>query len=75
MLKIALVQMVCEKAAIAEALRLGAIGYDAIKHLVLCRIEHKPPRLDLRLYPYLPRAQVQTTSPADYRGLLHGEAS
>ena len=51
-------------AAIAEALRLGAIGYDAIK----------PPRLDLSLYPYLPRAQVQTTSPADYQRLLHGEA-
>jgi hypothetical protein len=62
------------RAAIAEALRLGAIGYDAIKHLVLCQIEHKPPRLDLSLYPYLPKAQVQTTSPADYQRLLHGEA-
>jgi hypothetical protein len=62
-------------AAIAEALRLGAIGYDAIKHLVLCRIEHKPPRLDLRLYPYLPRARVHTTSAADYQRLLRGEAS
>jgi len=58
-------------AAIAEALRLGAIGYDAIKHLVLCRIEHKPPRLDLSLYPYLPRARVNTTSAADYQRLLH----
>jgi hypothetical protein len=62
-------------AAIADALRLGAIGYDAVKHLVLCRIEHKPPRLDLSLYPYLPRAQVQTTSPADYQRLLRAEAS
>ena len=25
----------------------GAIGYDAIKHLVLCRVERRPPRLDL----------------------------
>jgi len=32
----------------------GAIGYDAVKHLVLCRIERRPPRLDLEIYPYLP---------------------
>jgi len=62
-------------AAIAEALRLGAIGYDAVKHLVLCRIERKPPRLDLSLYPYLPPARVQTTSPADYQHLLGGRDS
>jgi transposase len=62
-------------AAVAEALHLGAIGYDAVKHLVLCRIEHKPPRLDLSLYPYLPRAQVATTSPSDYQRLLRTEAS
>ena len=35
------------EAAIREALRLGAIGFDAIKHLLLCRIERRPPRLDL----------------------------
>ncbi len=45
-----------------EALRLGAIGFDAVKHLVLCRIERRPPRLDLKVYPYLPRARVATTS-------------
>ena len=33
------------QAAVHEALRLGAIGYDAVKHLVLCRIERRPPRL------------------------------
>ncbi len=38
-------------AAIREALRLGAIGFDAIKHLLLCRIERRPPRLDLDVYP------------------------
>jgi hypothetical protein len=37
----------------------GAIGYDAVNHLVLCRIERRPPRLDLEIYPYLPRARVQ----------------
>ena len=47
--------------AVKDALRLGAIGYDAAKHLVLCRIERRPPRLDLDVYPYLPRARVATT--------------
>ena len=36
-------------AAVREALRLGAIGFDAVKHLVLCRIERRPPKLDLAL--------------------------
>jgi hypothetical protein len=42
------------EAGVGEALRLGAIGFDAVKHLVLCRIERRPPRLDLEVYPYLP---------------------
>ena len=32
--------------AISHAIDLGAIGYDAVKHLVLCRVEKRPPRLD-----------------------------
>ena len=44
--------------AVRDALRLGAMSFDAIKHLVLCRIEGRPPRLDLELYPYLPRVTV-----------------
>jgi transposase len=59
-------------AAIREALRLGAIGFDAVKHLVLCRIERRPPRLDLDVYPYLPRARVATTSAKAYMSLLSG---
>jgi hypothetical protein len=58
--------------AIRQALNLGAIGYDAIKHLVLCRIERRPPRLDLDIYPYLPKAMVETTKPASYAVLLSG---
>jgi transposase len=58
--------------AIRDALRLGAIGYDAAKHLVLCRIERRPPKLDLDVYPYLPRAEVKTTSPDAYLSLLGG---
>ena len=35
--------------AVRDALRLGAIGYDAVKHLVLCRIEHRPPIIAWKL--------------------------
>src|SRR3954463_1725267 len=59
-------------AAVREALRLGALGFDAVKHLVLCRIERRPPKLDLTLYPYLPRVAVATTSVKAYMGLLGG---
>ena len=40
--------------AVKDALRLGALSFDAVKHLALCRLEGRPPRLDLELYPYLP---------------------
>ncbi|TDH56727.1 IS21 family transposase, partial [Dankookia rubra] len=63
------------QAGVAEALRLGAIGFDAVKHLVLCRVERRPPRLDLEVYPYLPRAQVATTSARAYLGLLSEDRS
>ncbi len=56
--------------AVKQALAMGAIGYDAIKHLVLCRIEHRPPRLDLDVYPYLPKAEVETTKAGSYMSLL-----
>ena len=58
--------------AIKQALGLGAIGYDAVKHLALCRVERRPPRLDLDIYPYLPRALVETTRPANYMSLMPG---
>ena len=46
---------VCE--GVRDALRLGAISFDAVKHLVMCRVEGRPQRLDLQLYPYLPQGQ------------------
>ena len=61
-------------AGVKDALRLGAIGFDAVKHLVLCRIERRPPHLDLEIYPYLPRARVDTTSASEYMRLLSGAA-
>ena len=61
--------------AVKTALRMGAIGFDAIKHLVLCRVEKRPPRLDLDVYPYLPRAHVAQTSAASYLCLMRGGAA
>ena len=61
--------------AVGDALRLGAVSFDAVKHLMLCKIEGRPPRLDLELYPYLPRANVTTTSTRDYMTLLAGSRS
>ena len=58
--------------AVKEALRLGAVGFDAVKHLLLCKIEGRPPRLDLDLYPHLPQVSVQTTRAGDYLTLLSG---
>jgi transposase len=63
------------KAAVRDAIARGAIGFDAVKHLVLCRIEHRPPRLDMTIYPYLPRATVATTLAKDYMDLCGGAAS
>src|SRR5271156_6443204 len=48
-----------------------AISCDAVKHLLLCRIEQRPALLDLENYPHLPTAQVATTAAADYLTLLH----
>jgi hypothetical protein len=61
--------------AIKDALRMGALSFDAIKHLVLCRVEHRPPRLDLDVYPFLPRTNVATTSASSYMSLLSGGTS
>ena len=49
--------------AVSEALALGAISFDAIKMLLLARLENPPARPDLTLYPYLPSAIVKTTDP------------
>ena len=58
--------------AVEDALRLGTISFDAVRHLLLCRIEHRPPRLDLANWPHLPMASVRTTQAADYMALLSG---
>ena len=61
--------------AVKNALRLDAVGFDAIKHLVLCQVERRPPKLDLNVYPYLPRATVRQTSAASYLCLVSRDAA
>ena len=56
--------------AVEDALRLGTISFDAVRHLLLCRIEQRPPRLDMENWPHLPLARVRTTQAADYMVLL-----
>ena len=62
-------------AGVGDAIARGAIGFDAVKHLVLARIERRPPRLEMTIYPYLPKATVATTSARSYMDLLVGVAA
>ena len=62
-------------AVVGDAIARGTIGFDAVKHLVLCCIERRSPRLDMTIYPYLPRATVATTSARSYMALLAGAGS
>src|SRR5215831_16335738 len=55
---------------VEKALALGALSFDAVKHLVLGQLEQRPPKLDLSAYPYLPQARVATTDPKAYLALL-----
>ncbi len=38
-------------------------------------MEKRPPKLDLEIYPYLPRANVGTTRAASYMSLMPGNAA
>jgi transposase len=59
-------------AAVRDAVRRRLIGFDAVKHLLLARIEQRPAHLDLTRYPYLPQPFVAATKAADYASLLSG---
>jgi transposase len=56
--------------AVEDALRISTISFDAVRHLLLCRVERRPPRLDMENWPHLPMASVRTTQAADYMVLL-----
>ena len=58
--------------AVKGALQMRAVSFDAIKHLLLCRVERRPARLDLDVYPFLPRTNIVTTSASSYMSLLAG---
>ncbi|WP_143814595.1 IS21 family transposase [Magnetofaba australis] len=59
--------------AVQQALKLGAIGFEAVKHLLIRHIEQRPLRLDLSRYPFLPEVHVARTSARDYAALTSGE--
>ena len=61
-------------AAVQHALALPAISFDAVKHLLLCALEQRPPKLDLENYLHLPTAEVALTRAADYQVLLEAHA-
>ena len=52
--------------AVKDVLDPGPIGFDATKHLLLSKIEGKPARVSITLYPHLPRITVNKISPKDY---------
>jgi hypothetical protein len=62
-------------AAVGDAIKFGAIGFDAVKQLTLARVERRAPQLDMAAYPYLPRPRVATTRAADYTTLLEVAAA
>ena len=69
------IPMAVVAAAVTEAIRLGAIGFDAVKQIALARVERRPARLDLTAYPHLPKMDVRITAAADYAVLVPGSAA
>ena len=61
--------------AVAHAIRIGTIGFDAVKQIAVARIERRPPRLDLKAYPHLPQTTVAMTRAAAYKALTEGMAA
>ncbi len=61
-------------AAVRDAVKRRLIGFDAVKHLLLARIERRPVHLDLSRYPHLPQPFVAATRSADYATPLAGGA-
>ena len=57
-------------AAVRDAVKRRLIGFDAVRHLLLARIEKRPAHLDLSRYPHLPKPFVAATRSADYATLL-----
>jgi transposase len=60
--------------AVSQALEIQAISFDAVKMFVLAKLENRPAKLDMSLYPYLPRATVGSTDTRSYLELLSASA-
>jgi hypothetical protein len=56
-------------AAVRQALQFRAVSFAAVKHLLWCALEQRPPKLDLENYPHLPLAEVALTRASDYQVL------
>ena len=57
-------------AAALDAIRLDAIGFDAVKQLVIAKVERRPDRLDLCAYPFLPPRRQNDFGRRLYRSRL-----
>lgn len=55
---------------VKDALKLGVFNIESIKHLLLCRLDKRPPDLNMKEYPHLPNVSVQMTRSQDYGQLL-----
>ncbi len=55
-------------AAAKQAPKLGAVGFDAVKHLVLCQVERRPPKARSRCLSLFAKGQGRD----DLGGQLHG---
>ena len=61
-------------AAVRDAVKRRLIGFDAVKHLLLARIEKRPVHLGLSRYPHLPQPLFAATRSAGYATLPAGRA-
>jgi transposase len=59
---------------IKEGLHMGIFSEDGIKHLILCRIEDRPPTLNLLEFPHIPNTTVITTNTSLYDSLIGGRS-
>ena len=59
---------------IHQGIQMGVLSYDGIKHLVLCQVEEKPPRLNLLSLPAVPSVRVAQTKVSSYQQLMGGVA-
>ncbi len=50
-------------AAVRDAIRLGDVSFDAVKHMVLCRLEGRPPKLAWSSNPTCPGSESALRQP------------